>query len=233
MKRLAIVMIFLSLGYLVSAQGIAVGVKFGPSLAKLVGSDAASSNKMKTGFMFGAFGEYSITDMISAQVELNYESKGTKVKMTNYNNLGVAISTSNIKSGLSYLSIPILAKATFEVGPVNVYGNIGPYFGFLMRATFDGDTETSYTVTTFNQFGQAVTTTVTNKYKDNFKTFDIGLAWGGGALYDLSSLMEGLSVLADLRLNHGFMNIPDASNNNKVKNFSFVFAVGAAYKLGN
>lgn len=220
MKRVAIVLVFLSLGYLVSAQGITVGAKFGPSFVNFTGSDI-SNNKMKPSFFGGVFGNYGVTDMISAQAELNIEGKGTKIKVGN----------NSAKQSLTYLTIPLLAKATFDAGPVKVYGNLGPYFSFLMRAAVDGDTKYDDVEIIYNQFGMPIgTKTVKGKYKDDLKGFDFGLSWGGGAMYEI---MEGLSALVDLRLNHGFSKIPDASNNNNVKNFSFQVGFGVAYTLGN
>ena len=65
MKRVAILLVFLSLGYFMSAQGLYVGAKFGPSFVNLTGDDV-NNNKMKTSFMGGAFAGYGFGDIISA-----------------------------------------------------------------------------------------------------------------------------------------------------------------------
>ncbi|MBU2649296.1 MAG: PorT family protein [Bacteroidetes bacterium] len=200
---------------------IMAGAKFGPVFKNLYGSDV-DDNKMGMGFLFGVHGTYQISDLISAQVELNYEGKGTKFKY----------SGETTKLRLGYFTIPFMARGDFEVmDKLNVFANTGFFVGFLMGVRVDGDKEVTYQDYIYdpnNPFAPPTVVTKTEKYKDNFKTIDFGWLIGGGASYEI---MENLRVFSDLRVNLGFVNIPDADKDNKMKTFSFVWGFGAAYAL--
>ncbi len=204
-----------------SGGKLSAGAKFGPVFKNLYGSDV-SNNKIGTGFQFGVHGNYKFTDMISAQVELNLEGKGAKFKAG-----GVTS-----KLGLNYFTIPFMARGDFGLNDkMSVFANTGFFVGFLMGVRVDGDKEFTYQDLIYdpqNPFAPPQVVTKTEKYKDNYKTLDFGWLIGGGFAYEV---IQNLKAFADMRINLGLVNIPDASNNNKVKTFSFVIGFGAAYTL--
>ena len=108
------------------------------------------------------------------------------------------------KHRLTYFTIPFMARGDYGLNDkMSVFANTGFFVGFLLGARVDGD-------------------------KDNYKTLDFGWLIGGGFAYEV---IQNLKAFADMRINLGLVNIPDASNNNKVKTFSFVLGFGAAYTL--
>lgn len=217
MKKLCLLFCLVAFGYFSQAQGLKAGFKIGPSFANITGKDA-NNKKMLTGLQLGAFGSYQVTDMFSGQIEINYEDKG-------YKNINPFSTKDKIR--FAYLVIPMLAKASFDVADkIGAYGIFGPYFGFLLGVKCDGQKEYLELVGIDPTTLQPIY--VTKKYKDGFKSFDLGLVIGGGATYEI---IENLSALFDLRVNMGLLKIIDASNNNKVKNFTFGFAFGAVYVL--
>ncbi len=233
MKRIYLVIVAGIIGMSVSAQGLMIGGKFGPSVA----SFSKSGYDAKLSMHIGAFGVYKITDMFSAQVELNYENKGSRT----YYGWGYdpGVYHGNISSyykyaklRLSYLTLPMLARADFNIGSdrIGVYALAGPYFGFLLGAAFDGSSEIATVEYRFNPntFAYEEIISGDHKVKDDFKGFDFGFSFGGGATYEF---MEGLKGLAELRLNPGFLNV-SAGDYSKANNFTFNISVGVLYDLG-
>lgn len=204
-----------------SGGKLAVGAKFGPVFKNLYGSDV-TNNKMGAGFQFGVHGNYKFTDMISGQVEMNLEGKGARFKAG-----GV---TSKLR--LTYFTIPFMARGDFGLNDkMTVFANTGFFVGFLLGVRVDGDKELTYTDYIYdpmNPFAPPQAVTKTEKYKDDYKTLDFGWLIGGGFAYEV---IPNLKAFADMRINLGLVNIPDASNNNKAKTFSFVIGFGAEYTL--
>jgi hypothetical protein len=217
MKKVLLFVMAVSFGLYVSAQGISVGAKFGPGFSNVHGSadmKDAKGNKINHALVvphFGVFATYGFSDLISAQVELNYAGKGYKIKG---HDDGVNI---NQNFSIKYIEIPILAKATFgEDWPVQVFGEIGPFVGFNTGATIDGN----------KYIG-------TYKVKDEVKGIDFGFIFGAGGIF---MILDNLGVLVDMRYTLGLVDINDYPDGydgekNSVKTGVFNIDFGAVFYL--
>lgn len=151
------------------------GPKTGLNIANQTGEDV-KNNKMLMGFNVGVLGNYAFGSVFSTQLEVLYDSKGAVYETTD--EIGNILSAN---SSLNYISIPILAKATFGE-EIKFFGEVGPNIGMLVGAKFDGDPD--WTVG-----GETV------KYKDSFKGADIGLLFGIGTLLPAGNM----NLMIDLR----------------------------------
>ena len=163
-------------GYNAMAQ-FSYGPKVGLNLASQTGEDV-KNNKMLMGFNVGALGNYAFGDIFSAQLEVLYDTKGAKYEKTD--EIG---NTTSINTNLNYISIPIMAKATFGED-IKFFGEVGPNIGMLAGAKIDGESEWTVGNETFT-------------YKDNFKGTDIGLIFGAGTLLAAGNM----KLMIDLRYN--------------------------------
>jgi len=198
------------------------GPKVGLNLANLSGDDV-DNNSMLMSFNAGVFGNYGINDMFSVQAEVNYEGKGCKIETTNASN-----ETEDVNLAFGYITIPVLAKATFGDN-IKFYGNVGPYIGLLMGATFDGESE--YEMPTgFNPVtGQITYETV--KVKDSYKGTDFGVIIGAGAYFPMGDKMK---LMVDARYGLGLGSIaeePDQGDAADVKTGTIGISAGLVFGL--
>ena len=187
MKKLQIIILMIAIGFSMSAMAqLTYGPRLGLNLANLSGDDTDDS-KMLIGFHIGGFGNYEINEMFSIQGELLYDTKGAKYEFTDED--------SNKKTApvsLSYLNIPILAQATFGES-TKFFGELGPTFGFLMGAKFDGESEfTTYDYDPNDPFSPPVEKKV--KYKEFYKGMDVGLALGGGVYLPVGNMKASVGL---------------------------------------
>ena len=168
-----------------SAQ-VQFGVKAGANIANMIGDDAGDA-KSKFGFNAGAFVEIPVAEQFSVKPELVYSLQGAKAEIDELDE--------DVKTNLSYLNIPILAKYNISEG---FFAETGPQIGFLMSAKAKaGDEDTDI--------------------KDAFKSTDF--AWALGVGYELA---QGLGFNA--RYNLGLSKIGEEGDA-KVKNGVFQFGV--------
>ncbi|MFZ6009974.1 MAG: porin family protein [Bacteroidota bacterium] len=119
MKKLffTVVASFLALG--LSAQGLSVGIKAGVNFAGQTYSSSGFtvSPDGRTGFHAGGYVNLALSEKLSVQPELLYNSVGAKV------------GSDDIK--FDYVSIPVVVK----FNPTQIFNiHLGPQFGFLMSA---------------------------------------------------------------------------------------------------
>ncbi len=181
---LALLALFLLIGTSrTSAQTFSLGAKAGAGFSyfsnfdKMEGLLTRSPNIMVDG---GLIGNLSFTKLISLQFEILYEQKGEKYKMT----FGTT-QTSTLY--LNYLTLPVLVEFSHSFGNFNLFGGVGPYFGYALDGKMiSPDTKENIT------FG-----------KDKFRRFDVGASVDLGAGYKAG---PG-HIFLDLRYNYGFMDI--------------------------
>ncbi len=173
------------------------GPKLGLNLANVSGDDVEDS-KMLIGFNAGLMLNYGITDMFSAQAEVLYDVKGAKFEGVNEDG-----EEEDMPFTLSYISIPLLAKATFGASDTKFYGEVGPTIGLLMGVKMDGESEakvmTGIDPVTFQPIYEDV------KYKDYYKGTDIGIAIGAGTVLPAG----GMKLLLGARYNMGLGTIAE------------------------
>jgi hypothetical protein len=191
MKKINLLVLVILLGAgSAFAQGISIGIKGGPNFANLDVSDFSGSLKNKTGIHGGAFVLFKMKK-IGLQPEILFSQQGSNIKFD----------ATNTESSIDYINIPIILKLYTVLG-LNL--QVGPQFGFLSKAEFDGD-----------------------NVKDSFKNSDTSLALGVG--WDLP-----LRLSIDARYNLGLSDISDDPNFDTIKNQVWQISVGfKLFNFGN
>lgn len=174
--------------------------------------------KMKPGFHVGAFVQFPETGVFSFESGLILSTKGMKTKIEETID-GEPYKYKGIMT-LYYIDIPFMAKASFDIGKVSVFGELGPYLSVGLNGklkteyTYLGDTETD---TENVEWGS-------DKDNDMLKRLDYGLTAGLGVVI-INNIQLGLSY--DL----GIANISTTTDGgSKIKNRIFKISVG--YRFG-
>jgi len=226
MKRLAIktvLIVVFAFGMTTFANAqFSIGGKIGMNLANVSGSDKPDDAKMKMRMAYGIVANYGISDMFSLLGEVNISGKGFGIKDYTETNEGVRFEYENMRSANTYLTIPILAKATFG-NSTKFFALAGPYFGFLMSAKFKGD----YSISSDMYPELNDSNSVNEDAKDAYNGFDFGLTVGGGAIFPIT---DALDITADVRYNMGFSNIAD-DDDTKLHNSVIGINAGVVYKF--
>jgi hypothetical protein len=167
--------IFFSLLLLMSGVMMAQrsGLKAGANFANLYVDDVSDEN-MKIGLNLGLWHQAANG---AFQAELNYSNKGAEII---YNG---ALGSGKYKYNLNYLEMPLLFVG--HVGDFNLH--IGPYLGLLVGANIK-DVDSNGDVNGVAQLD-----------RDDFNTFDYGLAGGAAIEFDASQI--------GLRYNYGLREI--------------------------
>jgi len=217
MKKLIVTLVVLSLFVGVTsifAQTattglIGKGVKIGLNLAKGTGDDLPDNSKMLPVFAAGGYITYAFNDLFAVQPEIQFNMKGNK------NDVDVLGETYKVKTKLSYIEIPILAKVmlsgTDKLKP-SFYA--GPQFSFLLSASESVDPEPE---------------DHDSDVKDDYKSSDFGLIGGIGVDY----LIGSHTLTFDLRYDVGLANIADYKNDQekdaKLSTSAITFLVGLGF----
>ena len=167
MRNYWVLAVLVAIPFLTQAQldDSRFGVKGGVNFTNFYANDVGDQN-IKTGFNVGLFAELAVGEQFSIQPEVLLSTKGNR---TDYS--GVLGLEQEVKFGLTYIEIPVLAKVTLgEI--LNLH--VGPYAGYLIGANVstDGDLGAEYE----------------DLDRDNFKTWDYGLAAGIGVDLDLVTI---------------------------------------------
>lgn len=171
--------------------GMHAGIKGGVNIANLSVDDAELADS-RNGMAVGGWVQLPVAPMFSVQPEAYFSMKGDSQE-----DAGVTQSLN-----LSYLEVPVLAKATFGApgSPISPSLFAGPSFGINLSskgevegagAGFDGETD----------------------YKDVTKSTEFGLVLGGG--------VEFGNVGIDVRYNKGLTNVSDDGSGTEIKNNVF------------
>ena len=213
MKKLSIaIVIVLGFNQLITAQEIKFGAKAGLNLANMSGD--VEDNSMKVAFHLGGMAEIKISETFAVQPELLYSAQGAKF--------------SDGTLSLNYLALPVMAKYAVSE---NFSLEAGPQFGYLLSAKAKdesneddgggGNIEASAKSSTSSkaQLAQAAQAD-SRDIKENFKSFDLGLALGASYL-----LNNGLNV--GVRYIMGLSDTPKNDDGDfKYKNSVFQLSIG-------
>jgi hypothetical protein len=171
-----------------------LGIKGGFNLTSLLDNSAESGN-MKLGINGGVFLRIAISDLISFQPEFIYTMKGGTL---NYNDLV----NGSVKFSANYLEVPLLAV-------LNITKNVNLQGGIYMASLSNVRVKNKGNLGSYN-FEDVLN-------KDDFNTFDFGLAGGIGVDFDkLSAGLRydlGLRSIGDKKTFGGqTVRFPDARN---------------------
>ncbi len=147
------------------------GLKAGANFTNLYVDDVSDEN-MKIGLNLGLWHQSADGNF---QTEINYSNKGAQILYDG------ALGSGKYNYNLNYIEVPVLFVG--HVGPLNLH--VGPYAAFLVGVNIkskdsDGNVEG-----------------VTQLDRDDFNTFDYGLA--GGVGIDFESSQIGLRYSYGLR----------------------------------
>ena len=206
MKKIYLLGALMAFSLGMSAQTIIP--KIGFALAKVKPSADADGLKSKLGLTMGVAVDYPLMNNFSLQGELLFVRKGVKFDAGDFEG----------KNAITYLEIPVLFKASFDVNGMKVYGNAGPSLSFALGGkydvSFDGDSESGSL-----KFG--------SDEDSDYKPMDFGFQLGGGIVF-----MEKYQI--DLRYGLGLSNIsPDTEGGYTEKNRTLQITFGMPLNIFN
>jgi hypothetical protein len=149
----------------------------------------------RTGFLAGGQLDYWFNPSWAFSAQILYDQKGNTLTGTSPEN-GLP-ETDDISLG--YIEIPLTAKVALGTGAAKPYFFAGPTIGFLASAN-DHQTTTAFGTTYTDQ-----TTDISN----SFQTVDLGLLFGAGFSYQMSS---GMQFLVDAGYALGLANVEKTAN---------------------
>ena len=155
--KLSIVFLAVMLGLDSFAQkiGFKAGFNFATMLAK--SNSTTVDTKMTPGFHVGLTAKFPVSEIFSIESALQLTTKGMKYTFAYY----------DYRYFLTYLEIPLMAKAKITHGKFKLFAVLGPYFGYgLEGQTFGASTD-------YINWGY-------DNEKDALKPWDLGLNMGGG-----------------------------------------------------
>lgn len=148
------------------------------------------TNKVRTGIVVGAVGEWSLSDLFFLQFEPQYVQKGANASETFYFFDEEFTSTAVVK--FDYVTLPVLLKLRIPAPGIKPYVFTGPNVSLRVSAKVESG-------------GQ------TRDYKDLTKAYDLAIDIGAGVEQGLAPLV---SLLVDLRFSLGLTNVtkPQSAN---------------------
>lgn len=162
MKKVLLTLTAITCITVASFAQFTAGVKAGINFASLSG-DAAEDYDGRTVFHAGLYGNYSLSEKLSIQPELLYNSVGAKYEDSYTDpDFGDVDYKETIK--LDYLSVPVMLdyKLTDQFSL-----QVGPQIGFLLSAKYEAEVEYDGDSESYNE-----------DIKDEMKGTDFGLNFG-------------------------------------------------------
>ncbi len=217
----ALYLLLLYFTVVVTAYGqtnkLEIGVEGSPSLIFLYGNEfIANNHKPSIGFTGGVFFQFNFKKTFSLRTNIAFERKGNALNADDITNeFGDPLGKIKLNTHLNYLTLPILARATFGK-KIQFFINAGPYFGYLINESV-----------VFK--GKNILTT--NSNTSLYKRFDTGIATGLGLSIPIKSKF---AISFETRNNLGLYNISALPivNNETIKTNSTNFLFGFTYKFG-
>lgn len=159
-----------------------IGIKGGINASNFYQNEVGDQN-VRLGFHVGLFTELAVGEFFSIQPELLLSTKGNRATYgTDDGVLDLVGAEGEVKTNLTYIDIPVLAKVTLgEV--LNLH--VGPYASYLIGASTSTEGDLASDSEELD--------------RDNFKSWDYGVAAGVGL--DLAAVTIGV------RYNLGLVNI--------------------------
>ena len=178
-----------------------IGLKGGINISNVVGDDAnffGMDLDSRTGFSGGVFFMYQFSELFAIQPEAYYTLKGATL----------SVNGADLTFSFDYFEIPFLLKLIIPVEGSNIRPSIfaGPSVGFNTTAKIKGEAN-----------GESDE----HDLKDDTKSTDFSLAFGGGIGFIIGKNELGF----DVRYILGLQSIDDTSDNADVKNTVIAFNI--------
>lgn len=163
-----------------------IGLKGGLNASNFYSNEVGDQN-VRLGFHVGLFTELAVGEFFSIQPELLLSTKGNRATYGQDDGvLDLVGAEGEVKTNLTYIDIPVLAKITLgEI--LNIH--VGPYASYLIGASTSTEGDLANDSEELD--------------RDNFKSWDYGLAAGIGL--DLEAVTIGA------RYNLGLVNIAEST----------------------
>lgn len=218
-KNLFLVLLMISLGFSAAAQTLGVRAGFNLSNAEVKDDVSTYSDDYMylPGFHAGVIAEFPVAGILSVEGGAFFSTRGYKAEdeMVLFDEKYEF----KYKTTLYYLVIPVTAKATIDVGPLSVFGQIGGYAGsgltgnYYSETTIAGVTDTEETDVEWGN----------DENNDHFKRLDFGLTAGAG--------VQVKNIRAGVAYEHGLANICTYTQNG-YSCANRVISVYAAFIIG-
>lgn len=214
-KQIGLGLLFFTSTFIFGQESkITFGFEGGLGVRSLYGFNAAENSETTLGYAGGVFFQYNINAKFSLRTNVFFERKGNsrEVLISNIQDSGGVLGTTNLYQNFDFLTIPLLIKYSFS--PNNrFYINSGPFFGFLLKHSLTENT---------TDFFQSNT--------EDFKTLDFGWSNGLGLNFPIN---EHILLSLEVRNNLGLIHIGKQAviNNERIKTNSTNLLMGLGYKL--
>ncbi len=196
--------------------GIRSGLNLSNQLWKSEGTTVSDDYNMNPGFHVGATAEFSLSEVFSIESGLILSTKG--FKSSREENFGEDIANVEISMNLYYIDIPLMARASVDIGGAKIYGTFGPYIGIGLSGKVDVE-ETIGTIT------ETSTEDIEFSFDDNIshlRRLDYGLAFGAGV--EIKAFQIGVNY------GLGLADISNFGDNSSVNNR--VLGISLGYRFG-
>jgi hypothetical protein len=202
---LSLTVILLVVASIAQAQNLSVGPNIALNIASLGGKDVASGLGSKTGIMIGGFLNIPFDKMFALQPELAFTMKGASG----------TINGTNVTVTENYIELPVLLKFYIPLaGRTTIKPSLyfGPAIGLNVAS---------------NEEDQANGQTNNTDLKNQTKSIEFSLVFGGGVGFKLGTGMLDLS----LRYTLGLTTLDKSGNNFTITTGTFAIVAGYAFPL--
>jgi hypothetical protein len=219
-KRLSIILVFALLCF--SAQSFAqetkcaIGFEAGPGRTFSHGNPELWANTQAATRVFAGMSfQYYFNNTISLRTGLAHEQKGHIMKAQFVDPNGLSISIVTVKAKFSYLTVPVMVRATFGKKS-HCFVNAGPFIGFALshktQIEFPDKTE------------------LEQDHSATFKATDLGISAGAGLVFPVGS---NLDLSLEMRNNLGLLDINKLESDTRAfRTNTLNLLVGLSYKIG-
>jgi hypothetical protein len=161
--------------------------------------------------------KYNISNLISLNTNLMYQTKGAKLNSTEIvGGFGVLEYSSKLKN--YYITLPIITKFNFNK---NFSLNAGIYSSYLIEII--QEVSVKGTDIDFFEINQ-----LTDNQNNGYQRFDFGLILGNGFSYALNNKTH---FTFDANLEYGLIKISRLKNSHQRYNIGYNFQLGCSYRL--
>lgn len=175
--RLSLVITFVALAAVVSAQSASLSIKGGLNMSNYYGDDMHDKS-LKPGFHIGVGAELEFMENIAVQTGLFFSSKGAKYQYRSPNQI---INDVDFNITANYIQLPIHLAYKIDVTPgTKIVFHAGPYIAYGVGGKRKIDSQ--FTEDLKPIFGDMEVNTFDSDW--GLKPFDLGIGIGVGAEFD-------------------------------------------------